>query len=235
MNLHITRSYTAQNPTAKRLERHWRGDIAVGVSPYQLTFYQAQYKEKHPELLRRVLREILKVPGKHLISELDFIVFPGGLETLEKELDSYRAIFVPWNNRESHGPINVCFPMTAPWLMAFNTENAPPLPEDLFDTLGKPFDVACPTLIRVLECGFCGPHQVLFHDAVDAKPLFDMYSTLYEGIGLHCFYERTFACEPDHQLGNVEGTTLQSHLDGIDWVLRELGRGCVPKLRQVVG
>lgn len=235
MKIHVSHCYTEDTDTHRALKKRW--ESITGTEPFEVKFWEAGYHETHPQLLWRIWQDILTSPGKHfgkhVITEMDFIPFPEGMYNIRRALNRFRCIFAPWSNRNEDGSINDFWPMVGPWFMAFSLEGKPCLPpSDWFDTIDRPFDVACPALVKLIDCGFFYPkrkiqHQCHFLKMHDEREFSGMYGIRYTveedyPVGIHCFYSRTYAALKSSQLGNIEGETVGGHRRKIEKVLERL-------------
>lgn len=237
IDIHISTCCAPPHPVYDALRDRWLEVVKSGKRA-RLFVWEARPGETHEQLLTRMLARIQGElqgsagpppptpgdagarPGRACaISELDFI--PSNT-FVDMCLSGPSVQLAPWGQHRLDGSYEEYFPMTAPWLMVF--EDPAALPADLFISLGKPFDVACPTLYRLLRLGLARPGDVEVRPGSQPYPG-EFLGVRYPGYGVHCFYARNYALPEERQLGRVPGYTLRQHLAGIDRALTEAGAG----------
>ncbi len=224
MIFHVSRCDSIPHPVEDLLRDNWERQ----TYGHTIRWWKAQSQETHPQLLKRIFTEIQAKPDYHVVSELDMILFPGAPERIARDLKHLGAIFASFENRTPDGHRLDHWPLVGPWLMAFNTVKLKnrPWPEfDWLDTIDKPFDVANPSLVYLLESGYLRPYEAAFFQGEDERTHSGMYATRYPGIGVHAFYGRCFSADDESQLGNIEGATVGSHIAGIKNLLLKINEG----------
>lgn len=218
MKIHLTAPDIPPTPTEDRLWVHWKGlRDRLDFRPWR-----AFPDQSHEALLQEIWNHHRRGPGgKVLISDLDFIPHKGALDRVERDLDRYRAVFVPYFTRDAYGYIKHPF-FTALWFWAVNTENVPKAlwpPYDWIRTIGRPLDVGAGGFLHLVSSGFCKATEIKFYDGDPCQDEARKGWVEYPDLGVHVFNHRNFA-EPSLVLDPF-GITVSQHLDNINrWLDR---------------
>lgn len=217
MKIRLTRPNIPLVDTERHLLNHWQRVSAD--SHYEITICTAHNGEHHEQLLSRLWLRALGRGGKWLFSDVDFIPFEGALQRVERDLDDYKAVFVPYFTREDSTNSLKKHPFwTGLWFWAIRLDHDDLLPPPHWiRTIGRPMDVGGGGLFHLLQSGFCGPKDVLFYDGEEV-PVKRWIN--YPLLGYHLFYHRQFHT-PDFQLG--PNYFMRDHLREIDECLNHLG------------
>lgn len=202
---------------APRLEELWKTACAQAGAELHLT--QPEKFETHGAYLKRLWETEIAdhADDVHVISELDFMPYRGGLEKFQKLVEAGKApgaalpLYV-WRSYEKDQATDLCpgkvtgfecrgVPAAGPYFMFFNFKawRTRLLSGDFLNAAGPQNDAANDAIGALLEAQALSPNAFSTIPHKDAWPCVHGYT--YPGIGLHLMYARDMDQPADTVIG----------------------------------